>query len=132
MSNIKFKVLVFLSLVLLIGSSFLSCDKTNKTIDKLKKNFEGEGYTITEYDTILDNINVTRVLAVKGDSYFDVCYDVSESDISKVNDFYASKYSNYYKFNSNSGKGTVICCSDNETYDISGVKIVELEPIVIH
>jgi hypothetical protein len=132
MSIIKSKFIIFSVIVFLICCSFISCDsKTDRTVERIKKNFKKEGYTITEYDTILDDIKVTRVLATKGSSYYDVCFNVVDSDIDKVNDFYATTYSDFYKLNSNSGKGLAICCGDKAAYDIAGIDIVELKPIVI-
>ena len=129
---IGIKIKVLLLLVFLIGCSFISCNRTNKTIEKIKRNFEDEEYSVTVYDTISDNIKVTRVLAIKGNSYFDIFYNVAENDTSKVNDFYVSTYNNYYKLNCNSGKGVVVCCSDKSAYEISGVKIVETKPITVN
>jgi len=105
MSIIKSKFIIFSVIVFLICCSFISCDsKTDRTVERIKKNFKKEGYTITEYDTILDDIKVTRVLATKGSSYYDVCFNVADSDIDKVNDFYVATYSDFYNLNSNSGK----------------------------
>ena len=126
------KVISLSFLVLLIGCSFISCDNQSKAVEKLKKNFINAGYSVTEYDTILDNVKVLRILAVKDNSYFDVCFNVAESDINKINSYYATTYNNYYKLNCNSGKGIVVCCSDKTTYDISGISIVELKPIVVN
>jgi len=111
----------------------MSCDdKTHYTaVDKMISNFEKENDTVTEYDVVADDIKVKRVLAVKDSSFFDVCIKVNESNINDINSYYAFTYKNYYKLNSNSGKGVVFCCSDQEAFKISGYKILELDPIIV-
>ena len=111
--------------------TLIACSSQSKTIEKMKKNLSDEGYTVTSFDTILDDIKVTRILAEKDSSYLDVCFNVAENDIDKVNNYYSLTYKSFYKLNSNSGKGTVVCCSDETVLKLSGIKILDLEPIVV-
>ncbi len=63
---------------------------------KLISYMEDAGYTVDKYSNIGDINDITRIVAVKGDSILDVCYNVKDEDIDTVLDFYGDNYKKAY------------------------------------
>ena len=53
---------------------------------------EDAGYTVDKSLVIGDIEGVSRIVATKGDSILDVCYQVKDEDLDKILDFYGDNY----------------------------------------
>ena len=57
---------------------------------------EDAGYTVDKSLVIGDIEGVSRIVATKGDSILDVCYQVKDEDLDKILDFYGDNYKESY------------------------------------
>lgn len=90
--------------------------------EEVISSLEEEGYQVESFDDFeeLDSIKVTRIKAVKGESYLDVCYNVaSEDELNKIIEYYSANYKNYNIF---SNIDIVFCYSDEDVVQIADLK----------
>ena len=89
-------------------------------------NLEENNYEVETFETFEDlGIQTTRIKAVKGEEYLDVCYDVaSDDDINRIIEYYSDNYVNY---NLISNVDIVICYSSESVVKDAGLSIEDLE-----
>lgn len=87
-----------LILCIIVALIFTSCSsKINiPSQKKLISNMEDSGYTIDKASIIGDIDDVSRIVATKGDSILDVCYQVNDRDFDTILEFYGDNYEKSY------------------------------------
>lgn len=77
---------------------FTSCSsKINiPSQNKLISTMEDAGYTVNKTSVIGDIADLSRIVATKGDSILDVCYQVNDKDTDTIIEFYGDTYTKSY------------------------------------
>lgn len=84
---------------------------------------EEAGFQVEQSDDFTElGISVTRITAVNGEEYLDVCYDIaSEDDRDKIVDYYTSEDS-YRKYSLVSDEEIVYCYSSESVVESAGLQ----------
>ena len=112
---------IWLILFLLIVILASSCSKIHiPSQKKLISTMEDAGYTVDKFTAINDVKDISRIVATKGDSTLDVCYQVAGiDDVDKILDFYGDTYEKSYITGNNGG--FVYFASDKTAWAISKI-----------
>lgn len=86
---------------------------------KLISYMEDAGYTVDKSSIIGDINDVSRIVATKGDSILDVCYQVKDGDFDIILDFYGDNYEKSYI--AGCIDGFVYYASDKTVWEISEI-----------
>ena len=95
-------------------------EKTYPEPDVVASSLESAGFTVERYDRFEEvEVAATRIKAVNGSDYLDICYYVgSDEDIDAVVEYYIN---NYKKYNLVSDTSVVYCYSGDDVVDIAGL-----------
>lgn len=77
------------------------------------------GYTVDKYSTIGDINDISHIVATKGESILDVCYEVKDGDTDKILEFYRDNYANSYITGNNNH--FVYYASDETVWETSNI-----------
>lgn len=117
-----FAVVVFLLLTQSEDyKTFSSPDEVVPTYETAVNNLTLDGYSVRTEDTALDSdIKAKRLYADKGNSFIDICYNLSEDDAKVVFEKYRDKYENSSFYVLAQNGNYVYCVSDKSTFEICG------------
>lgn len=90
------KLLLILCLITILLSSSCSSKTHIPSQKKLVSYMESAGYKVDRASEIVNINDVSRIIATKGDSILDVCYQVKDGDFDKILDFYGYNYEKAY------------------------------------
>ncbi len=118
-----------LCILLLAAAVFAGCGQKQPqerklefpTAEEVAESMEEQGYEVERFDSFeeLDSLKTTRIKAVQGEKYLDICYGVeTEDDINRIIDYYSSNYKNYNLF---SNVDTVFCYSGQDVIQTAGL-----------
>lgn len=94
-------------------------EKTYPKPDEVAGNLESAGFTVERYEEFKElNIVATRVKAVNGNDYLDICYNVGDDDVDAIVEYYIG---NYKQYNLVSDSSVVYCYSGDDIVNIAGL-----------
>lgn len=89
------KKLVLLLFIITVLST--SCAKIHiPSKKKITSYLEDAGYTVTSHTSIGEVEDITRIVAIKDESILDLCYDVKDSDLEKIHEYWQDNYTKSY------------------------------------
>lgn len=90
--------------------------------DAVVSSLEEAGFTVEKSESIEEaGVEATRIKAVNGDEYLDVCYNVASSDdMNKIVEYYADSYK---KYNLVSDEEVVYCYSSESVIRSAGLEL---------
>lgn len=86
---------------------------------KLISSLEDAGYSVDDYSTIGEISNISRIVAINGESTLDVCYKVKDGDCNTILDYYGANYAQSYI--TGNIDGFVYYASDKTVWEISKI-----------
>jgi len=95
-------------------------EKTYPEPDAVVSSLEDAGFTVEKSESLEEaGVEATRIKAVNGDEYLDVCYHVaSADDMDKIVEYYTG---NYKKYNLVSDDEVVYCYSSESVIESAGL-----------
>lgn len=134
----KTKILLaaFLAFLVIAIGFVIFCRKPDYlSPDKMKEKFEAAGYEVQMSDSCGAIKNITRVVAMKGDSIADFTYLKGSMDDEPIYDYYNEYYDNSYIMgNRNNGdQNLVYYTTDEEAWKVADIKSVNVsvDPIEV-
>ena len=95
-------------------------ERTYTDPDTVAGSLEDAGFTVERSEGIAEiGVEATRIKAVNGNEYLDVCYNVASSDdMDKIVEYYTG---NYKKYNLVSDNEVVYCYSNESVLESAGL-----------
>lgn len=95
-------------------------ERTYPDSDAVAGSLEDAGFTVEKSEGIAEiGVEATRIKAVNGNEYLDVCYNVASSDdMNKIVEYYTG---NYKKYNLVSDNEVVYCYSSESVLESAGL-----------
>lgn len=96
-------------------------EKTYPEPDTVVSSLEGAGFEVEKSENFDEiGVNATRIKAVSGEEYLDVCYNVSSADdMDKIVEYYTGSYK---KYNLVSDDEVVYCYSSEAVIESAGLE----------
>ncbi len=88
-------------------------ESTYPEADEVAANLEAAGFAVESFESFEElGLNVSRIKAVNGEDYLDICYDVtSAEDIGRIEEHYQGSYEKYNLMSDDE----MICCYSSES-----------------
>ncbi len=117
-------VMMMIALVGCGGQSTVKIIEEERTYpepDAVVSSLEDAGFTVEKSESIAEaGVEATRIKAVNGEEYLDVCYNVASSeDMDKIVEYYTGSYK---KYNLVSDDKVVYCYSSESVVESAGLE----------
>lgn len=113
------KIWLILCIIIVLFASSCSSKIHIPNQKKLISYMEDAGYKVDKFSTFGDINGISRIIAIKGDSTLDVCYQVKDGDYDTILDLYGDNYAQSYI--TGNIDGFVYYASDKAVWEISRI-----------